>query len=187
MALFGRRKPGFSKEVALKPSEIPGEFSDALDPAVTPEAAPPQAEIDTLHERATDTLPDMKAFVSFVFGRIIGMQHQDNKYDNIVSQLKNYIEDHLSKELSRGTLAAQVYLSEDYMSKIFSRITGRPLMAYISDRRMEKAKELLLATELPVSRVAMEVGFTNFSYFSKMFRTYTGSTPNEYRSRKKRI
>ena len=74
-----------------------------------------------------------------------------------------------------------------YMSKIFSRITGRPLMAYISDRRMEKAKELLLATELPVSRVAMEVGFTNFSYFSKMFRTYTGSTPNEYRSRKKRI
>ncbi len=146
-----------------------------------------QAEIDTLHERATDTLPDMKAFVSFVFGRIIGMQHQDNKYDNIVSQLKNYIEDHLSKELSRGTLAAQVYLSEDYMSKIFSRITGRPLMAYISDRRMEKAKELLLATELPVSRVAMEVGFTNFSYFSKMFRTYTGSTPNEYRSRKKRI
>ena len=98
-----------------------------------------------------------------------------------------YIEDHLSEELSRGTLAAQVYLSEDYMSKIFSRITGRPLMAYISDRRMEKAKELLLATELPVSRVAMEVGFTNFSYFSKMFRTYTGSTPNEYRSRKKRI
>lgn len=44
MALFGRRKPGFSKEVALKPSEIPGEFSDALDPAVTPEADPPQAE-----------------------------------------------------------------------------------------------------------------------------------------------
>ena len=34
MALFGRRKPGFSKEVELKPSEIPGEFSDALDPAM---------------------------------------------------------------------------------------------------------------------------------------------------------
>ena len=34
MALFGRRKPGFAKEVELKPSEIPGEFSDALDPAV---------------------------------------------------------------------------------------------------------------------------------------------------------
>ena len=42
MALFGRRKPGFSKEVDLKPSEIPGEFSDALDPAVTGE--PEKAE-----------------------------------------------------------------------------------------------------------------------------------------------
>ena len=44
MALFGRRKPGFSKEVELKPSEIPGEFSDALDPAVNKELDNPKVE-----------------------------------------------------------------------------------------------------------------------------------------------
>ncbi len=44
MALFGRRKPGFSKEVELKPSEIPGEFSDALDPAVNGKTDPPRPE-----------------------------------------------------------------------------------------------------------------------------------------------
>lgn len=43
MALFGRRKPGFSKEVSMKPSEIPGEFSDALDPAMRREEAEPAA------------------------------------------------------------------------------------------------------------------------------------------------
>ena len=43
MALFGRRKPGFSKEVSIKPSEIPGEFSDALDPAMRREEAEPAA------------------------------------------------------------------------------------------------------------------------------------------------
>ena len=52
MALFGRRKPGFSKEVELKPSEIPGEFSDALDPAVNKELDNPKVEKRELQEQA---------------------------------------------------------------------------------------------------------------------------------------
>ena len=44
MALFGRRKPGFAKDVSMKPSEIPGEFSDALDPAMQRAAETPAAE-----------------------------------------------------------------------------------------------------------------------------------------------
>lgn len=52
MALFGRRKPGFSKEVELKPSEIPGEFSDALDPAVNKELDNPKLEKRQLEEAA---------------------------------------------------------------------------------------------------------------------------------------
>ena len=52
MALFGRRKPGFSKEVELKPSEIPGEFSDALDPAVNKELDNPKLEKRELQEAA---------------------------------------------------------------------------------------------------------------------------------------
>ena len=52
MALFGRRKPGFSKEVKLNPDEIPGEFSDALDPAVNRELDNPKAEKRILQESA---------------------------------------------------------------------------------------------------------------------------------------
>ena len=52
MALFGRRKPGFSKEVELKPSEIPGEFSDALDPAVNKALDNPKLEKQELQEAA---------------------------------------------------------------------------------------------------------------------------------------
>ena len=52
MALFGRRKPGFSKEVELKPSEIPGEFSDALDPAVNRELDNPKVEKQELQAAA---------------------------------------------------------------------------------------------------------------------------------------
>ena len=52
MALFGRRKPGFSKEVELKPSEIPGEFSDALDPAVNKALDNPKLEKIEMQEQA---------------------------------------------------------------------------------------------------------------------------------------
>ncbi len=56
MALFGRRKPGFSKEVELKPSEIPGEFSDALDPAINRELDNPKLEKQQLQKAAADVM-----------------------------------------------------------------------------------------------------------------------------------
>ena len=56
MALFGRRKPGFSKEVELKPSEIPGEFSDALDPAVNKELDNPKTEKREMQEAAESVI-----------------------------------------------------------------------------------------------------------------------------------
>ena len=56
MALFGRRKPGFSKEVELKPSEIPGEFSDALDPAVKKELDNPKTEKREMQEAAESVI-----------------------------------------------------------------------------------------------------------------------------------
>ncbi len=56
MALFGRRKPGFSKEVELKPSEIPGEFSDALDPAVNKELDNPKLEKRELQQAAENVM-----------------------------------------------------------------------------------------------------------------------------------
>ncbi|MBQ9325994.1 MAG: hypothetical protein IJ246_09490 [Clostridia bacterium] len=56
MALFGRRKPGFAKEVELKPSEIPGEFSDALDPAIHPELDNPKLEKKEMQELAENVM-----------------------------------------------------------------------------------------------------------------------------------
>lgn len=61
MALFGRRKPGFSKEVKLNPDEIPGEFSDALDPAVNRELDNPKAEKRILQESAEKSSTAKKA------------------------------------------------------------------------------------------------------------------------------
>lgn len=73
-------------------------------------------------------------------------------------------------------------MSEGYISRIFLKETGVSLPNYIAERRMEKAKEYLEYSGLPVSRIATEVGYNNFSYFSKTFRDLVGCTPNEYRN-----
>ena len=105
----------------------------------------------------------------------------------MVGQVKDYIEKHLGNELSRSLLAKEVWLSEDYVSKLFKSTTGMSLPTYIAARRMERAKEYLTHSALPVSRIAMEVGYSNFSYFSKTFRDATGMTPNEYRSQRENV
>ena len=69
------------------------------------------------------------------------------------------------------------------MSKLFANKTGMSIPAYIASRRMERAKEYLDGTSLTIGEVAMKVGYSNFSYFSKTFRELVGCTPNEYRNK----
>ena len=100
-------------------------------------------------------------------------------------QMKQYINENLKEDLSRKTLAKAVYLSEDYVSKIFTNVTGISIPNYVASCRMQKAQEFLKYSSLTVSKIALEVGYSNFSYFSKTFRDYAGCTPNEYRNRVK--
>lgn len=125
------------------------------------------------------------AFVRWVFGRLEGGACAQDQRD-VVDQIKDYIEKHLDGELSRSLLAKEVFLSEDYLSKLFKSTTGVSLPSYIAARRIERAKEYLVCPAIPVSRIALEVGYNNFSYFSKTFRDITGMTPNEYRSQKEK-
>lgn len=108
-------------------------------------------------------------------------QYAGRKQEYVVDRLKEYIESHLDGNLSRKELSGVVYLSEDYLSKIFAAATGMPLSGYVSSRRIARAQQLLAETDLTVSQIALRVGFSNFSYFSKIFRELTGKTPNEYR------
>ena len=95
--------------------------------------------------------------------------------------LKSYIEDHLQEDLNRNTLAAQVFLNPDYLSRIFKRQNGLSLTAYVQARRLEKAKEMLAKTEISIGEIAQQVGIHDYSYFSYVFRKNTGISPNEYR------
>ena len=110
----------------------------------------------------------------------------ENTGENVVEQIMRYIDENLAGDLSRANLASQVFISEDYLSKKFAMHTGMSIPNYVSARRMEKACDYFKNTLRSVSEVAMMVGYSNFSYFSKTFRDYAGCTPNEYKIRNNR-
>jgi len=97
----------------------------------------------------------------------------------IVEKIKQYISDHLQDELSAEMLAKQVYVSTDYLFYLFKK-EETTLVEYITNVRMFYAAELLKDSSLSIGRVAMSVGYSNYCYFSKVFKKAYGITPSQY-------
>ena len=86
--------------------------------------------------------------------------------------------------ISLDEIAELVGLSKFYFAREFRRITGYTLVAYINLVRCEKAKKMLSENRLSVGVISEECGFSNQSYFTKIFTAYTGRRPGEYRKSK---
>ena len=100
-----------------------------------------------------------------------------------VDVAKEYIETHLGENLQNEQIAQKLFLNADYLNRIFKKETGKTISEYVSIARIERAKYLLIASELPVSEIAFEVGFQSLSYFSKIFKKRTGTEPSKYRKK----
>jgi AraC family transcriptional regulator len=96
-------------------------------------------------------------------------------------QIKDFIEEHLSEELTIVKMAAVVHMSQFHFARVFKTTVGIPPHRYVSQRRMERAKILLSVSRLSVAEVAYRVGFDNKSHFIAQFRKATGTTPKAYR------
>lgn len=90
-----------------------------------------------------------------------------------------YVEDHLTEEISLDFLAAQCRLSTSHFKQKFRNIVGISPRNYINQCKINHAKELLLSGK-PITEVAMELGFNTSSYFSAVFKKYTLQTPREF-------
>lgn len=105
---------------------------------------------------------------------------KNNKDEYIVKRVVQLIAERYNMDISIKTIAAEVYLSPNYLGSIFRKCTGVQLNDYLCQFRMEKAKELLLCPKNKVSKVAREVGIPNVSYFCQVFRETFGVAPGEY-------
>ena len=92
-----------------------------------------------------------------------------------------YIEAHLAHELSLTELAAVAQTSPAHFARLFKQETGRTPLQYVIMCRIERAKQLLRETEWPIIEIGHQVGFTDQSYFTAVFRKYVATTPKAYR------
>ncbi|NUU76051.1 AraC family transcriptional regulator [Paenibacillus xylanilyticus] len=97
-----------------------------------------------------------------------------------ISAVKAYIREHLSGDLTLDHVSEQVFISPKYLSKIFKEETGITYSEYVTNQRMERARELIAQREFTIEQVASTVGYRTPAYFIKKFKEIHGCTPKNF-------
>lgn len=107
---------------------------------------------------------------------------RDEKDTDIINQVKKLVEAHPDTDISLNEMARKVYISPCYLSSMFKNKAGISYKNYIINIKIEKAKELLTTTDLPIYEIATAVGYKSNQHFSHLFQAQTGLLPTEYRN-----
>ena len=105
-----------------------------------------------------------------------------NASGNLVKQGITYITAHFAEDPSLSEVAASLGVSPNYFSKIFKTITGTSFQAYVTNLRINYAKQLLNESDVSVSEIATMSGFNTLSNFLRTFKSVCGVTPSEFRT-----
>jgi two-component system, response regulator YesN len=100
---------------------------------------------------------------------------------SIVRRAKNLVRELYSQGISLNEVALKVSVTSEYLSAQFHRTTGVTFSSYVRDYRVQKAKELLIGTNLKLHSVGEQVGYEDAKYFCRVFKETTGLNPSEYR------
>lgn len=106
------------------------------------------------------------------------------KSSSIIEMAKDYIKNNFNKDISLDDVSRVVNISPYYFSKIFKEGTGENFIEYLTNIRMEKAKELLSTTEYSMKEICGMAGYSDPNYFSRSFKKNVGVTPTEFKGGK---
>lgn len=102
---------------------------------------------------------------------------------NDIEKAKSFIAENISDPITVKEVADHVCLSAEYFTKLFKKETGQNIKEYITLTKIEAAKDMLEHSTMSVGMVALELGYTNFSHFSQVFKKYEDMSPSEYRAK----
>jgi len=105
------------------------------------------------------------------------------KNHHVINKVKQYIRDNIFLNLSLEHIARSVYLNPSYLSKLFKENQGITIMDYVTRVRIEEAKKLLANSKYSIDQVSTKLGFTDPSYFAKVFKRCEDISPREFRQR----
>ncbi|BBI31981.1 response regulator [Cohnella abietis] len=129
------------------------------------------------------SIDEMHKFLHYIEDYFETMPSGGQKNKNQIEQIIQYIRSNLDKDIRRTDIAEAVFLNPSYISRLFRQETGMSLMEFITEEKMKMAQALLKTTELPISMIAMKMGYANFSHFSQVYKKLIGVSPTEDRKR----
>lgn len=138
--------------------------------------------------KTIQTLEEIKNYIRMLLKKIIGVRDtiSGRRYSDIIEIAKDQIrKTYMSDEISLNTIAAEVGMSPSYFSSIFSKEMGKIFVEYLTEIRMDRAKELLMCSSMKTSEIGYEVGYKDPHYFSYIFKKTQNCTPKEFRARGK--
>ena len=138
--------------------------------------------------KTIQTLEEIKNYIRMLLKKIIGVRDtiSGRRYSDIIEIAKDQIrKTYMSDEISLNTIAAEVGMSPSYFSSIFRKEMGKTFVEYLTEIRMDRAKELLMCSSMKTSEIGYEVGYKDPHYFSYIFKKTQNCTPKEFRARGK--
>ncbi|ENH97739.1 two component AraC family transcriptional regulator [Gracilibacillus halophilus YIM-C55.5] len=113
------------------------------------------------------------------------LETQEQPYHNpAIQQALAFIDEHFAEELTLKTVADEVHLNASYLSALFKEELQLTFSEYITRKRVQQAKKLLLSSDLTITEIAEQIGYHTSKYFIKIFKQYEQMTPNVYRKHK---
>lgn len=109
--------------------------------------------------------------------------HWGKTQSKLATDVANYVQHHLSDAIKTEDIAGALYISRPYLSKKFKEDTGENIAEFILKEKMEEAKRLLRYSNKSLTAIGSYLGFSSASHFSRVFKSYVGSTPRVYRER----
>lgn len=109
------------------------------------------------------------------------MTKKEEQTSGVICKAKAFIEENYHRDISLDDVSRKVDISPYYFSKLFKEETGENFIEYLTNIRIEKAKKLLLHSDLSIKNICLDTGYSDPNYFSRLFKKQVGLTPTEYR------
>ena len=138
-------------------------------------------ELTSLYELTPIFTDEKLQSIIDLLPRILFASAIEIEFGSFITQITEYIDSHLQENLSIASICSKFHVSKNYLYEAFHSTFNCTVNEYISMQRLKIAMELLSETEEPVYHIAEMVGIDNYTYFCKLFKKKTGTSPTEYR------
>lgn len=161
-----------------------------------PYSDPKLKKMEILPYATLGGLQMIKNYLEILLIDLITSQTEDNGKNDVFVRINvensvsveivvNYLKKNIGRNLTIDEIAKNVYYGKSYLMRNFKVKTGKTVMQYFNELKIEEAKKLLRESKLPISQISENLGFGEPNYFSRVFKKITGFTPLQYKKHSK--